>query len=80
MINSGIHTVVQQSIVFDGLDLEVRMKVLTMNGREILSNTILVEPSSSFELDISQFSDGLYFLMVETDKEVFIRKFVKTVR
>ena len=51
-----------------------RIKIFNLLGKEFLS-----QPVSSFkkEIDINSFSSGIYFLELQTEQGIFMRKFIK---
>jgi hypothetical protein len=68
--NNGIMTLENKTEAFT----EYRLSVETIQGREILSKSIVF--SNSYKLDLTGFPEGIYFLIMQNDKKRMALKVV----
>ncbi|MBT3747430.1 MAG: T9SS type A sorting domain-containing protein, partial [Bacteroidetes bacterium] len=54
------------------------LRILTLDGRELMQKEIIPSGSSHVEaLDLSDFADGIFLLVVDNKNQVTTRKLVK---
>ncbi|MEA1878760.1 MAG: T9SS type A sorting domain-containing protein [Bacteroidota bacterium] len=65
-------------VFIDGInDSEVPMKVISFDGREVWSASRTFSGSGRLDLDLSTQSDGIYFLIIETENGILSKKLLK---
>ncbi len=71
--NSGIFTIQKPS----NLNQNLEIKILDMNSKLILEKT-MTPNQAKFEIDISKYSDGIYYLQLKTNNELTTKQILKT--
>jgi len=54
---------------------QVYYQVLSIDGKVLINNTAITQPH--FEVDVSELASGVYYLVLQDDKERTVKRFVK---
>ena len=62
------------TIEFSGLNSEATISIVNMKGQII--ETIEIQPTQSYELDLNDFASGVYYVKIITDSKIITQKLI----
>ena len=69
------------SLEFIGFDRkDIQLRILAMDGRELLLKSLLDVSTETIEVDLRDYSDGIYHMVIKTPDNLIWRKLIKTSR